>query len=114
MNKEFTGRSSLTFCFLSRKQWKKYLGWRTIFQELKSVAKAKIAQNNSQVAEGGITAKPGRDSIHVDYLKVNLFVTSVTCTRNQIIYCIQVIGEFDCNFVVYDEMENISMNKISI
>ena len=49
---------------------KKYLGWCTIFQELKSVAKAKIAQNNLQVAEGGITAKPGQlDSIHVDYLK---------------------------------------------
>ena len=33
---------------------KKILGWCTIFQELESVAKAKFAQNNSQVSEGGI------------------------------------------------------------
>ena len=87
MNKEFTGKSSLTFGFLSQKQWKKFLGWCTIFHKLKSVAKAKIAQNNSQVAEGGITAKPGQDSIHELIIwKVNLFVASVTCTRSQIAF----------------------------
>ena len=87
MNKEFTGKSSLTFGFLSRKQWKKFLGWCTIFHKLKSVAKAKITQNNSQVAEGGITAKPGQDSIHELIIwKVNLFVASVTCTRSQIAF----------------------------
>ena len=64
MNKEFTGKSSLTFGFLSRKQCKTFLGWCTIFHKLKSVAKGKIAQNNLQVAEGGTTAKPGQDSIH--------------------------------------------------
>ena len=35
-----------------------------IFHELKSVVKAKIAQNNSQVSEGGIVVKPGQGSIH--------------------------------------------------
>ena len=87
MNKEFTGKSLLTFGFLSRKQWKKFLGWCTIFHKLKSVAKAKIARNNSQVAEGGITAKPGQDSIHKLIIwKVNLFVAPVTCTRSQIAF----------------------------
>ena len=36
----------------------------TIFYELKGVVKAKIAQNNWQVSEGGITVKPDQDSIH--------------------------------------------------
>ena len=61
-NKEFTGKSSLTsFCAESSE---KKLGWSTIFHELKSVVKATIAQNNSQASEGGITVKPGQDSIH--------------------------------------------------
>ena len=59
-NKEFTGKSSLTsFCAESRQ---KKLGLSTIFHELKGVVKAKIAQNNLQVSEGGITVKPGQDS----------------------------------------------------
>ena len=37
----------------------KKLGWSTTFHELKSVVKAKIAQNISRVSEGGITVKPG-------------------------------------------------------
>ena len=42
--------------------------------------KAKIAQTNWQVSEGGITVKPGQDSIHeLIILKVNPFVASVTC-----------------------------------
>ena len=44
------------------KALKKKLGRSTIFNELKSVVKAMIAQNNSQVSEGGmtgITVKPG-------------------------------------------------------
>ena len=60
-NKEFTGKSSLT-SFCAKSSEKK--GRSTIFHELKSVVKAKIAQNNSQVSEGGITVKPGQDSIH--------------------------------------------------
>ena len=36
---------------------KKKLGWSTIFHELKSVVKAKIAQNNTRVSERGITVK---------------------------------------------------------
>ena len=61
-NKEFTGKSSLTsFCAKSSEKKK---GWSTIFHELKSVVKAKIAQNNSQVSEGGIIVKPRQDSIH--------------------------------------------------
>ena len=32
--------------------------------ELKGVVKAEIAQNNLQISEGGITVKPGQDSIH--------------------------------------------------
>ena len=42
----------------------KKLGWSIIFHKLKSALKAKIAQTNSQVSEGGTTVKPGRDSIH--------------------------------------------------
>ena len=58
-----------------------------------------MAQNNSQVSEGGITVKPGQDSIHELIIwKVNPFVASVTWS----------------NFLVYDEMENISMGEISI
>ena len=65
----------------------KQLGWSTIFHELKSVVKAKIAQNNSQVSEGGITVKPGQDSIHELIIwKVNPFVASVTCSRYQIAF----------------------------
>ena len=71
-NKEFT--SSLTsFCGESKKK----LGWSIIFHKLKSVVKAKSAQTNSPVSEGGITVKPGQDSIHeLIILKVNLFVAS--------------------------------------
>ena len=60
---------------LCRKQWKFFLRLCTIFQEIKRVAKAKIAQNISQVAEGGImTVKPGQDSIHELIMwKVNVF-----------------------------------------
>ena len=66
---------------------KKKLGWSTIFYELKGVVKAKIAQNNSQVSEGGITVKPGQDSIHELIIwKVNPFVASVTCSRYQIAF----------------------------
>ena len=43
---------------------KKKLGWSTIFHELKGELKAKIAQNNLQISERGITVKPGQDSIH--------------------------------------------------
>ena len=66
---------------------KKKLGWSTIFHELKGVVKAKIAQNNSQISEGGIKVKPGQDSIHELIIwKVNPFVASVTCSRNQIAF----------------------------
>ena len=81
-----------------------------MFHELKSVVKAKIAQNNSQVSEGGITVKPGQDSIHeLIVCKLNPFVASVTCKMHSNDRWI-----FDCNFLVYDEMENISMDEISI
>ena len=84
-NKEFTGNSSLTsFCAESSE---KKLGWSTIFHKPESVVKAKIAQNNSQVSEGGITVKPGQDSIHeLIICKVNPFVASVTCSRYQIAF----------------------------
>ena len=50
------------------------------------VAKAKIAELNSQVSEGGIIVKPGQDFIHeLIICKVNLFVASVTCTWYQIV-----------------------------
>ena len=95
---------------------KKKLSWSTIFHELKSVVKAKIAQNNSQVSEGGmtgITVKPGQDSIHELIIwKVNPFVASVTCSRYQIAFKWSV--NFLLQFLVYDEMENISMDEISI
>ena len=61
-NKEFTGKSSLTSFCAERSE--KKLRWNTIFHELKSVVKAKIAQNNSQVSEEGISVNPGQDSIH--------------------------------------------------
>ena len=69
---------------------KKKLGRSTIFNELKSVVKAKIAQNNSQVSEGGmtgITVKPGQDATHELIIwKVNPFVASVTCSEYQIAF----------------------------
>ena len=75
--------------------------------------KAKIAQNDSQVSEGGIAVKPGQDSIHkIDHLKVNPFVASVTCSRYQLHSNDRWI--FLLQFLVYDEMENISMDGISI
>ena len=61
-NKEFTDKSSLTsFCAESSE---KKLGWSAIFHELKSVVKAKVAQNDSQVSEGGINVKPAKDPNH--------------------------------------------------
>ena len=66
---------------------KKKLGLSTIFYKLKGAMKAKIAQNNSHVSEGGITVKPGQDSIHELIIsKVNPFVASVTCSRYQIAF----------------------------
>ena len=95
--------------FCAESSEKNKFGWSTIFYELKGVVKAKIAQNNSQVSEGGITVKPGQDSIHeLIICKVNPFVASVT-------NCIQMIDEVLTAIVlVYDEMENISMGEISI
>ena len=78
--------------------------------------KAKIAQNNSQVSEGGMTGikvKPGQDSSHESIIwKVNPFVASVTCSLFQIAFKWSV--NFWLQFLVYDEMENISMDEISI
>ena len=78
--------------------------------------KAKIAQNNSQVSEEGmtgITVKPGQDSIHELIIwKANAFVASATCSRYQIAFDWSV--NFWLQFLVYDEMENISMDQISI
>ena len=90
---------------------KKKLGWRTIFHELKSVVKAKIAQNNSQVSEEGITVNP--DSIQELIIwKMNPFVASVTCSRYQIVFKWSV--NFLMQFLVNNEMENISMDEIFI
>ena len=76
--------------------------------------KAKIAQNTSQVSEGGITVNQGQDSIHELIIwQVNPFVASVTCSRYP--NCIQMIGEvLTATVLVYDEMVNISMGEISI
>ena len=113
-NKEFTCKSSLT-SFCAESSGKK-IGWSTIFHELKSVVIAKIAQNNSQVSAGGmteITVKPGQDSIHELIIwKVNPFVASLICSRYQIAFKWSV--NFLLQFSVYDEMENISMDEISI
>ena len=99
--------------FCAESSEKNILGWCTIFHELKSAVKAKIAQNNSQVSEGGITVKPGKDSTHELIIwKVNPFVPSVTCTWCQIASKDWWI--FDCNFLAYNEMENISMDEIAI
>ena len=91
----------------------KKLRWSTILHELKSVVKTKIAQNNSQVSEEGITVNPGQDSIHELIIwKVNLFVASVTCSRYQIAFKWSV--NFWLQFLVNDEMENSLMHEISI
>ena len=91
----------------------KKLGWSIIFHKLKRALKAKIAQTNSQVSEGGTTVKPGRDSIHELIIwKVNPFVASVTCSRYQI--AVKWSANFWQQFLVNDEMENISMYEISI
>ena len=92
---------------------KKKLGWSIIFHKLKSAVKAKIAQTNSQVSEGGTTVKPGRDSIYELIIwKVNPFVASVTFSRYQIAF--KWSANFWQQFLVNDEMENISMYEISI
>ena len=92
---------------------RKAVGWSTIFHELKSVVKAKITQINSQVSKGGITVKPGQDSIpELITWKVNQFFASVTCSQYQIAFKWSV--NFRLQFLVYDEMENISMDEISI
>ena len=75
--------------------------------------KAKVAQINSQVSEGGITVKPGQESIpELIIWKVNQFFASVTCSQYQIAFKWSV--NFWLQFLVYDEMENISMDEISI
>ena len=52
-----------------------------------SVVKVKIAQNDTQVSEGGINVKTGQDSNHgLIIWKVNLFVATVTCSRYQIAF----------------------------
>ena len=80
---------------------------------MKSVVKAKIAQNNSQVSEGEITVKPGQGSIHELIIWIeNPFVASVTCSRYQIAFNWSVNSWLQC--LAYDEMENISMNEISV
>ena len=72
-----------------------------------------IAQTNSQVSEGGITVKPGQDSIHeLIILKVNPFVASVTCSRYQIVF--KWSANFWQQILVNDEMENNSMYEISM
>ena len=92
----------------------KKLGWCTIIHELNSVVKGKIALINYQVSEGAITVKPGQDSIHEFIIwKVNPFVASITFIRHQIEF------KWSVNFWLqlfsqYDEMENISMDEISI
>ena len=76
--------------------------------------KRRLAQNNSPVSEGGITVEPSQDSIHELIIwKVNPFVASVTFSRYQIAFR-NDRWIFHCNFLVYDEMENISMGEISI
>ena len=63
------------------------IGWSTILRELKCAVKAKIAQNNLQLSERGITVKPGQDFIHgLIIWKVNPFVAAVTCSRYQIAF----------------------------
>ena len=76
--------------------------------------KAKIAQTNSQVSEGGTTVKPGRDSIHELIIwKVNPFVASVTCNCSRYQIKFKWSANFWQQFLVNDEMENISMYEIS-
>ena len=45
---------------------------------------------------------------------MNTFVASVTCSPAGIKLHSNDRWIFDCNFLVYDEMENISMDEISI
>ena len=68
------------------------------------------------ISEGGITVNPGQDAIHhswIDYLKsepVGRF-----CNLQPVSNCIQMIGEvLTATVLVYDEMENISMDETSI
>ena len=68
----------------------------------------------SQVSEGGVTVKPGQDSSSIHELiiwKVNSFVASVTCSRYQMVFKWSV--NFLLQFLVYDEMENLSMDEMS-
>ena len=72
---------------------KKFLGWYTILHELKGVVKAKIAQNNSQVSDGGITVQT-RSRFHsrIDYSKSESVCHF--CNLYLVTNCIQMIGEF--------------------
>ena len=84
----------------------KKLGWSTIFHELKGVVKAKIAQNNSQVSEGGNTVKPGQDSIHELIIwKVNSLVASVTCSRYQIAFKWSVNFKYTMRWKIFQWMK---------
>ena len=57
--------------------------------------------------------KSNQDAIHESIIwKVNPFVASLTCIRYQIAFKWSV--NFWLQFLVYDEMENISMDEISL
>ena len=65
------------------------------------------------ISEGGITVKPGQDSIPIDYLKSEPVCRF--CNFWPVSTCIQMIREvLTATVLVYDEMENISMDETYI
>ena len=76
--------------------------------------KAKIAHNNSQVSDWRNYSQSRVKIPSMNWLfeKWTRFVASVTCGRYQIAFKWSV--NFWLQFLVNDEMENISMDEISI
>ena len=90
--------------------------WSTLFHELKSVVKTKIAQSNfAGFLRRNYSQTRSRFQFHswIDYLKREPVCRF--CNLLPVSNCIQMIGEvLTATVLVYDEMENISMDETSI
>ena len=98
-NKEFTGKILLTL-FCAESSEKNILGWCTIFHELKSAVKAKIAQNNLFAGFLRRNYSQTRKRFHswIDYLKsesicpfCNLYLVS-NCIQGLVNFWLQLFS----------------------
>ena len=112
VNKEFTGKSLLT-SFCAKSSEKKKRAEAPYFTNWKVLWKLRSLRIILGFLKEELQSTPIQDSIHELIIwKVNLFVTSVTCRRYQIAFKWSM--NFWLQFLVYDGMENISMDEISI